>query len=150
MCTLLRTRRFFSLTDLAHLYKSHVLPILEFPTPAFCTGANCSIVAVSFWFSRFLALIQEIQREFRTTAFFTGADSCTVAGCVRPYLLSLHGLQKSKRMLPLPSFLTCSDGCAIADGVRCRPHGTFFQQLQGLLSALAVRTRADSCTIAGK
>ena len=31
----LRTKRFYTTKDLVTLYKSHVLPVLEFPTPAF-------------------------------------------------------------------------------------------------------------------
>ena len=51
--TLLRTRRFFSLKDLVNLYKSHVLPILEFPTPALFHAATSV-----------LELLDKVQRRF--------------------------------------------------------------------------------------
>ena len=51
--TLLRTRRFFTTAELVRLYKSHVLPILEFPTPAVFHAA-----------SSVLNLLDRIQRRF--------------------------------------------------------------------------------------
>ena len=47
----------------------------------------------------------------------------------------------------LPSFVTCRNGCTVADGVWFRPHLAFFQQLQGLLPALSLRTRTDGCVV---
>lgn len=84
-----------------------------------------------------------------TLALRTGNDGCIVAGRVRLYLLSAHGLQQRKRMQPLPSFLTHSDGCTVADSVRCRPSIALFRQLPCQLSTLVLRTSTDGCTVAG-
>ena len=51
--TLLRTRKFFSVKDMVSLYKSHVLPILEFPTPALFHAATSV-----------LELLDKVQRRF--------------------------------------------------------------------------------------
>ena len=51
--TLLRTKRFFSLKDMVRLYKSHVLPILEFPTAAVFHAATSV-----------LELLDKVQRRF--------------------------------------------------------------------------------------
>ena len=59
----------------------------------------------------------------------TSADGFMVAGCDRLNPLMAHGLQESKRMLPLPTFLTSTDCCIVADGVRC-PNLALFEELQ--------------------
>ena len=51
--TLLRTRRFFNLKEMVILYKSHVLPVLEFSTPAVFHAS-----------STVLELLDKVQRRF--------------------------------------------------------------------------------------
>ena len=53
--------------------------------------------------------------ELSITTFSTIQHCCMVAACVRPNLLIAHGLQESKRMLPLTTFFASTDCCAVAD-----------------------------------
>ena len=62
--TLLRTRRFFSTKELVSLYKSHVLPVLEFPTPAVFHAATSV-----------LELLDKIQRRFLREVGLTEVDA---------------------------------------------------------------------------
>ena len=50
----------------------------------------------------------------------------------------------------LPPFLTRRNGCIVTDGVQRHPYFAFFQQLQGLFPALALRTCTDGCIVAGR
>ena len=118
--------------------------------PSFLTCRNGCIVTDDIQRRPHFAFFQQLQGLLPALAVRTRTDGCTVANRVRPYLLSAHALEKSNCMVLLPSFLTCRNGCAAAYGVRCRPHLAVFQQLQGLLPALALRTRTDGCIVAAR
>jgi len=62
--------------------------------------------------------------------FLTRTDGCTVADRVRPNARVTHGLQESKRMLPLTTFFGRTDCSVLADGVRYRPGLALLQELQ--------------------
>ena len=117
--------------------------------PSFLTCRNGCTVAYGVRCRPHLAVFQQLQGLLPALALRTRTDGCTVAGRVRPYLLSLHGLQKSKRVLPLHSFLACSDGGVVADGVWCRPCLAVCQDLKCKLPTLTLRTSTDGCAVAG-
>ena len=118
--------------------------------PSFPTCRYGCIVAYGVRCRPQVTISQKLQSLLPVLASRTRTDGCTVAGRVRPDLLKAHALEKSNCMLLLPSFLTCRNGCAAAYGVWCRPHPAVFQQLQGLLPALALRTRTDSSIVAAR
>ena len=64
LTTLLRLRRFYSLADLVTLYRTHVLPVLEFPTPAIYHATNTA-----------LKLVDQVQKRFLREVGFTAVDA---------------------------------------------------------------------------
>ena len=73
----------------------------------------------------------------------TSTDGSHAAGLVRPDHLGQHGLEKTKCMLPLPSFGACSKGCVVADVARCSPCLADFKELKSKLPAVAVQASTD-------
>ena len=64
LTTLLRLRRFYDTASLVQLYKSHVLPILEFPTPAIYHATHTA-----------LSHLDRVQKRFLREVGFTAEDA---------------------------------------------------------------------------
>ena len=64
LTTLLRLRRFYDVASLVQLYKAHVLPILEFPTPAIYHATNTV-----------LSHLDRIQKRFLREIGFSASDA---------------------------------------------------------------------------
>ena len=65
------------------------------PFTNFGTHSDGCVVGDGVWGRPCLALFQELQSQLPTLALRTSTDGCVVASCVRPYVLSTHGLQKN-------------------------------------------------------
>jgi len=72
--TLLRTRRFYTTSELVILYKSHVLPVLEFPTPAVFHAASSVFELLDKVQGRFLCEVGLTPED--VLLFFHLAPSC--------------------------------------------------------------------------